>query len=103
VWSAPVWGSLVVAHAAKGPVDHQIQRWDSKLDKLTLRTMSGWIDFRDEWLEARDGRNNIEELEEDDILSEKVLFRKFYRKLSVGFLLFFKHVIVTLLLVSLIV
>jgi hypothetical protein len=44
--------------------------------------MNGWIDFRDEWLEATDARNNIDELEEDDILAEKVLFRKFYKKLQ---------------------
>jgi hypothetical protein len=44
--------------------------------------MNGWMDFRDEWLESCDGRNNIDELEEDDILSEKILFRKFYRKLG---------------------
>jgi hypothetical protein len=52
--------------------------------------MSGWKDFRDEWLEAEDGRNNIDELEEDDILSEKVLFRKFYKKLSDVFPLVFQ-------------
>ena len=58
-------------------VDHQIQRWDNKLGRLTLVTMSGWMDFRDEWLESCGGRNNIDELEADDILAEKVLFRKF--------------------------
>jgi hypothetical protein len=68
----------------------KIQRWDSKLDRLTLVAMNGWIDFRDEWLEARDGRNNIDELEGDDIPSEKVLFRNFYRKLSGGFPLGFQ-------------
>jgi hypothetical protein len=75
-------GLLKKLHAAKGSVEHQIQRWDSKLDRLTLVTMNGWMDFRDEWLESADGRNNIDELEEDDILAEKVLFRKFYKKLS---------------------
>jgi hypothetical protein len=45
-------------------VEHQIQRWDSKLERLTLVAMNGWIDFRDEWLEPCDGRNNIDELEE---------------------------------------
>jgi hypothetical protein len=35
------------------------------------------MDFRDEWLESCGGRNNIDELEADDILAEKVLFRKF--------------------------
>jgi hypothetical protein len=68
-------------HAAKGSVGHQIQRWDNKPGRLTLVAMSGWMDFRDEWLESADGRNNIDELEEDDILAEKVLFRKFYRKM----------------------
>ena len=52
--------------------------------------MSGWIDFRDEWLEAADGRNNIDELEEDDVLAEKVIFRKFYRKLQDVFPLVFQ-------------
>jgi hypothetical protein len=88
-------------HAAKGSVEHQIQRWDRKLDRLSLVAMNGWIDFRDEWLEAADGRNNIDELEEDDILAEKVLFRKFYKKLQDVFPLIFQscHVFVTLLLV----
>jgi hypothetical protein len=85
-------GLLKKLHTAKGSVEHQIQRWDSKLDRLTLTlvTMNGWIDFRDEWLEAEDGRNNVDELEEDDILSEKVLFRKFYKKLSDVFPLIFQ-------------
>jgi hypothetical protein len=48
---------------------------------------------------SSDGRNNIDGLEEDDILSEKVLFRKFYKKLSDVFLLFSQLVFVTLLLV----
>ena len=60
-------------HAAKGSVDHQIQRWDSKLGRLTLVAMSGWIDFRSEWLEAAYGRNNIDELEEDDILAAECI------------------------------
>ena len=76
-------------HNAKGSVEHQIERWDLRLERLTLVTMNGWKDFRDEWLEASDGRNNIDELEEDDILSEKVLFRKFYKKLSDVFPLVF--------------
>jgi hypothetical protein len=75
-------GLLKKLHAAKGPVEHQIQRWDSKLDRLTFVTMNGWIDFCDEWLEAADGRNNNDELEEDDILADKVVFRRFYKKLQ---------------------
>jgi hypothetical protein len=83
-------------HAAKGSVEHQIQRWDNKLERLTLVAMNGWMDFRDEWLGSAGGRNNVDELEEDDILAEKVLFRNWV----IFFLLFFKHVFVTLLLVE---
>jgi hypothetical protein len=46
-------------HAAKGSVGHQIQRWDNKLDKLTLVAMNGWMDFRDEWLGSCGGRNGV--------------------------------------------
>jgi hypothetical protein len=33
-------------HEPKGSVEHRIQRWDSKLDRLTLVGLAGWIDFR---------------------------------------------------------
>jgi hypothetical protein len=77
-------------HTAKGSVEHQIQRWDNKPERLTLVAMNGWMDFRDEWLGSAGGRNNVDELEEDDILSEKVLFRKFHKKLSEVFPLIFQ-------------
>jgi hypothetical protein len=62
-------GLLKKLHAAKGSVEHQIQRWASKLDRLALVAMNGWIGFRDEWLEAGDGRNNTDELEDGRIIT----------------------------------
>ena len=96
-------GLLKKLHAAKGSVEHQIRRWDNKLERLTLVAMNGWIDFRDEWLESADGRNNIDELEEDDILLTKFSLESSTGNCKIFFLLFFNHVFVTLLLLVIIV
>jgi hypothetical protein len=81
-------------HAAKGSVEHQIQRWDSKLERLTLATNG--LNRQMVGIILMNLRRMISLLKKSSLESSTgnwVIF----------FLLFFKHVFMTLLLVVVIV